>query len=213
MFSGRVINRAVLSNSRLIWNKALPSEQTHKVTCKSCKIVIENNCIAWLCWCSALPCPALPCPTLPCSTLLYPLHPPSLYPTFPTIPFNLPSPLLQCALPYHLLYPTVPSPPLCLINNHMQSVFIPVSPALLHAIIPSPPLYNPLPCLTPLHSTIPYLPLYPTLPSPPLYLTLLWPTPLHSTLPSPFTLTYMYYPSLSYPALLHSILPSPPLLP
>ena len=129
--------------------------------------------------------PALPSPTLLHSTLPIP---PSLYRTFPIIPFNIPSPLLQCTILYHPLYPTVPSPPLCLINNHMQSVFIPVSPALLHTIIPSPPLYNPLPCLTPLHSTIPYLPLYPTLHSPLPYPTLAYSTPFYPPLP--------FYPNL-----------------
>ena len=109
----------------IIWNKALPSEQTHKVTRKSCKIVIENNCIAWLCWCSALPCPALPSPTLLHSALS---SLPSFYPTFPTIPFNLPP--LPSNVPYHtspLPYRALPSP-------------LPYA-ALLHSTTPSPPYW------------------------------------------------------------------------
>ena len=175
----------------VIWNEALPSEQTHKVTRKSCKIITENNCIAWPCWCSALPCPVLSCPALP-----YPPSPPSLYPTFPTIPCNLPSPSLQRSLSYHPLYRTLPSS-------------LPY-PALLHFTTHSPPLpfTIPYPALLPSSpQTIPS-----SLPYPPLYLTLLCPTPLHST-NSPVTLLHSTISYNTFPSYLLCTLPYPTIHP
>ena len=124
----------------LIWNKALPSEQTHKVNRKSCKIITENNCIAWPCWCSALPCPALLCPVLSCPALpTHPLHPPF---TRPSLPFPVTYPPLPSNVTYHTIPFTLPYP------------------SLLFA----------LPCLTSLHYTLPSPLQSPTLPySPPIH--------------------------------------------
>ena len=143
-----------------------------------------------------------PCPALSCSTLL---SPPSLYPTFHT----LPSPPM---------YPTIPSPPF----------------TLLHSTIPYLPTLSPLRITQPYHAPSPpllrschYIPLYPPLPFtlptlststpfyPPLPFTLPYPCPLpyptqlplpyhtltHSTPPTPSPLPF----TVLYPALLHSI--------
>ena len=119
---------------------------------------------------------------------------PILYPTHPPLPdFILPSPPLSPSLPYHALYFT-------------QLHFTLPYPAPLHSTtpfpVPCPPVYRTLPRRTPFHYIL-------SSPPPPLSSHL----PHHTMLllHSPFTLTYIYYPSLSYPALLYSTLPSPPL--
>ena len=156
------------------------------------KIVIENNCIAWLCWCSALPCPALPCPVLlcpplPCSTPLYPLHPPLTRP-------SIPSPLT----PSPPMYPTISFP-------------LPYRTSLPFA----------LPCLTSLHSTPLHHPLPFTIPYPALLPSSPHPTPPHATHPSPLTYPTLPYPALhhstlpsppfTYPTPLYSTIPPHPI--
>ena len=147
-------------------------------------------------------------PPLPYSTPLMSLHStlpplpsPLPYPTQHPRPNSiLPSPPLYPSLPYHALYLTLP-------NSLLPYHALPHSTLPTPSPLPCPPVYRTLPCHTPFHSTTFSLPL-PLLPFTVPYHT---PTPLHFTLPSPFTLTYIYYPSLSYPVLLHSTLPSRPL--
>ena len=157
----------------LIWNKALPSEQTHTVTRKSYNIITDNRCIACQCWYPfyiyIFP---LLSPTLPSTSYIHPLP----FPPLPkaTIPYStLPFPTLTTPpLPYtttaYLLSTPHPSPPL-----HSSSLSYPTLSYTILSIprTPSPPLPYHTPSL-PYHTLSPTLsstPLpSPRLPSPPL---------------------------------------------
>ena len=191
----------------LIWNKALPSEQKHTVTRKSCNIITDNSCIAWPCWYPFwyiyFPSSPLPYHLLPC------MHPLPL------------APLPQAALPHSTLpFPTLTTPPLpyttiaSLLSTPHPSA--PLSfPFLPNPLIPYPTLpSHPSPTL-PYHTpSIPYHTLSLTLSFTPLPSPRL-PSPLLLTLPStalPYAIlsSHLIY-SLSLSTLSSHQLPTPPL--
>ena len=206
---------SLLYTYNIIWNKALPSEQTHTVTHKSCNIITDNSCIhvdilfdIYIYFPSSpLPYHLLPCmhplpfpyPILPSLSLLsLPLLSPKL-PSHPssqlrTPPLYTPSSPTQ---PSHIPYPSLAPPPL----------HCPIIP-LASSTIPYPPTYPPLPYPHLGNCPLPSL-LFPQLPSPPLrYPTLsshLLPFPIYPLLASVPHPT----PPLPYPTTLLS--PSPPL--
>ena len=167
----------LLAENCLIWNKALPSEQTKTVTHKSCNIITDNSCIACPCWypfwyiCISPPLPyhLLPCmhplpfppPPLGWPTLFYPPFPYSHYPSSPIHYYRIPplnsAPLRSTLLPSptqpsHIPYPSLAPPPLrCPI----------ISPSLLYHTLS--PTYPPLPYP---HQGNPPLPSLPSTPLP-----------------------------------------------
>ena len=199
-----------MSQKRLIWNKALPSEQTHTVTHKSCNIITDNSCIACPCWYPFWYIYISPPPPYPTIYFHACIHSPSLpsprlsYPILPSISL-LSLPLLSPQLPSPTLsYPLISSTPF----PHLPSTRI------------SSPLHPSLPYPTTLLSPSPPLPL----PSAPLsHHSLLSPNPLTwRTLPchlpspappisSPFSppLGHLILPTRTYPTILSHFLPYP----
>ena len=209
----------------LIWNKALPSEQTHTITHKSCNIITDNSCIACPCWypfwlifpllsptlpstsmhaSTPLPSPPLGCHTVPYSTLPFPTL------TTPPLPYTTTASLLSTPhpsaplsfplLPNPLIYPTLPSHPSHPLPYHTPSL-------LYHTLSHT---YPPLP--------YPHLGNLPTLPSTPLPYAILS-SHLLPFLPSPrisspsYTTTslphYLTIPLPSAPLSHHSLSPNP----
>ena len=192
----------LLAENCLIWNKALPSEQTKTVTHKSCNIITDNSCIACPCWypfwyiCISPPLPyhLLPCmhplpfppPPLGWPTLFYPPFPYSHYPSSPIHYYRIPplnsAPLRSTLLPSptqpsHIPYPSLAPLPSAALSYPLASSTIPYPLLILHS-----------PTLT--KATLPYPPFL-QLPSPTLSYPLI---SSHHSLLSPNPLTWRTLP-------------------
>ena len=218
-----IYRRASHATALHVWNKVLPSEQTHTVTRKSCNMITDNSCIVCPCWYPFWYVHIFPllCPTLPSI---------SMHASTP-----LPSPLLGCCTYSILPFPTLTTLPLpyttiasLLATPHPQlhspSLSYPTLSSLSYPSLAPPPLRCPvIPLASPtIPYPFPYLPLpyphhsppYSSLNSPPLcyppFHLLPFPiNPLLSSAPHP-TLTLHHYLVLPSPLPLFTPLPLSP---